>query len=211
MDGFEVIESISPSKRGGKLLIKLESGTIIRIDKKAALGYGLAEGDILSREKIEELLKHRGLSADESAALTLARRSYSEKELAKKLCEKGYTEDEISAAADKLKENGFLDDRAYAEEVCSFLSAKKRSHRAAVSELRQRGVDRETAQRAVEGMPPDSEAIMALIEKRFGPGAAQTREAWTKVFNYLMARGFQSGDIYDALRRAKCGGDDEEL
>jgi regulatory protein len=200
-----IIESVSVSKRGGRLLLKLSDGRILRVDKKATLGCAFTEGMWLSEEQIAELSKHSGLSADESAAIILARRQYSVSELSKKLEEKGYTEDEIASAVEKLKSGGFLDDESYALEVVSYVSSRLLSRRAAMAELFKRGVDRETANSAVGRMPSDTDTAVLLIKRKFGPGAAESRESRAKIYTYLRGKGFSSGDISDALYRISSG------
>lgn len=204
MENAKIIK-ISVSKRGGKLLLKLDNGDIIRVDRKAVAVSEFTEGSQLSQTRIDELKKHGGLSAHESAALSLSRRSLSEKELSDRLAEKGYAEDEIACAVEKLKSLGFLDDEVYAAEYISFAASRLRSRRTVMHELYKRGIDRELIDCAVCAMPEDCDTILALIKQKFGFEAAISRESRAKIYRYLSTRGFNSGDISDALYRISCG------
>jgi SOS response regulatory protein OraA/RecX len=204
LEGARIVE-ISVSKRCGKLLLKLDNGNTIRVDKRAGAAFKLAEGMELTDARIDELKKHGGLSADESAALSLSHRPMSEKELCDRLAEKGYTEDEISLAVEKLKSLGLLDDEAYAAGVVSYAAARLRSRRAAMAELLKRGIDRELAGRAVQAMPDDDDTILKLIKQKFGFEAVSGREERARIYSYLRSCGFNSGDISDALYRISSG------
>lgn len=204
----EIIQ-VKPAKRGGRMLLVLSDGTYLRVTKEIVIEAGLKAGKTLSEAEIENLRAHGGIRADEAAAMILGRRPYSEAELAEKLAERGYTEDEIAEAQQKLKEYGFLDDAAYAAALVERAVAKNQSPKALLYELTRRGIDRETALAAAEAMPAPDEALDALIRARL-KGAVCDRALTEKTYRYLAGKGFAPGDIRAALRRYTRGEDDFE-
>lgn len=194
------IVSVKPARRGGRLLLQLDDGAFLRVTRDIAAEMGLCAGKTLSSSDIAALRAHGGVRADEAAAMILGRRACSVSELSKKLDDRGYTEEEIGAAVEKLSEYGLIDDTAYAAALTERAAAKNMSRRALLHELTRRGIDRDTALAAAEALPDAAEALDELLAARLR-GVAPDRAACDKVYRYLAARGFSSADIRAALRR----------
>ena len=103
----------------------------------------------------------------------------------------GYADDEIESAIRLLQERRYVDDLRYARIYVE--SRSRRAPRAGVllvKELRRRGVDRETAQAAVEDFlrrVPEEELARRVIAKLPGEG-----EEWKeRAARRLRARGFR--------------------
>ncbi len=203
------ILNIKPAKRGGRILLSLSDGTYLRVTKEIAAELGLKTGQTLDEKTIDTLRAHGGVRADEAGAAILGRRMYSESELRGRLADRGYTDEEIGEAVEKLKEYGFLDDAAYAAALVERAAAKNQSKKALLFELNRRGIDRETAMDAVEALPDASDALDELIRARL-KGAIPDRARTEKTYRYLAGKGFAPGEIRAALRRYTHGEDFDE-
>lgn len=203
------ILNIKPAKRGGRILLSLSDGTYLRVTKEIAAELGLKTGQTLDEKTIDTLRAHGGVRADEAGAAILGRRMYSESELRGRLADRGYTDEEIASAIEKLKEYGFLDDAAYAAALVERAAAKNQSKKALLFELNRRGIDRETAMDAAEALPGASDALDELIRARL-KGAIPDRALTEKTYRYLAGKGFAPGEIRAALRRYTRGEDFDE-
>ena len=122
----------------------------------------------------------------------LARRAHSRIELGRKLSRRGYQGDEVEAALARLRELGYLDDRAFAEG-----HVRRRGQglgpRALSAELAARGVDRRIADRAVAGFGEDAQVAAAtrLAERLCAAGRPTSlRQLLDTVGPKLLRRGF---------------------
>ena len=163
----------------------------------------------ITEKTIDTLRAHGGVRADEAGAAILGRRMYSESELRGRLADRGYTDEEIGEAVEKLKEYGFLDDAAYAAALVERAAAKNQSKKALLFELNRRGIDRDTAMDAAEALPGASDALDELIRARL-KGAIPDRALTEKTYRYLAGKGFAPGEIRAALRRYTHGEDFDE-
>ena len=65
--------------------------------------------------------------------------------------------------------------------------------------MREKGIDPETAQEALEKAPPEGEAIRRLIERRTGGRTPGSRKEWQKLYGYLGRKGFSFEEIRRVL------------
>jgi len=194
------ITEIKPTKRGGRILIKLDDGDMFRVSKEVFLESGLAIGDGLSQGEVAAFRQSSGTPADAAAAEILSRRPYSKSEIAGKLAERGYSESEIAEALDKLEGLGILNDLEYARMLAEFCEGKNMSIRAFKEELYRRKVEREVSEIVISEFGPPDAAINALISQKLG-SKPLTRENLSKTANFLRSRGFDYADIKRGLRR----------
>lgn len=134
-------------------------------------------------------------------------RPRSEKELSKRLKDKGYSCQIINRIINGLKEEGLIDDKKFAK-----LWARMRSHTSPRGpslikmELLSKGIDRETVEDVVENLKKDfneEEIARELFKKRLRlvKGLDRTK-AGQRLFGYLKRRGFSSEVIYKLLNEA---------
>lgn len=135
----------------------------------------------------------------EKAVELLARRSHFEAELARKLGQRGYGEEEIAQALARLREQGYLDDgRTAGELVEERLARGPEGSRRLEAELARRGVDAETIATAV-GEPSPEEEVAAAREA----AASFRRKSKTNpaaLARHLDRKGFSRAAIYAVLR-----------
>ncbi|HWV24037.1 MAG TPA: regulatory protein RecX [Thermomicrobiales bacterium] len=165
------------------------------------LEHGLKKGDVLDEEAIALLLRQDEAKKAIARALNLiAYRPRAAGELATKLREKGFSPDAVEAAVARMTDLGYLDDRDFADRwVESRQSGRPRSVRMLKQELRQKGVDREIVESAVENAGIDEFGdALELARKRATSMTGLdpiTRER--RLGGYLARRGYG----FDIIRR----------
>ncbi len=123
-------------------------------------------------------------------------------ELGRKLGRKGFEDDEVDAALDRLTELGYLDDGAFARAVVRRRSTS-RGQIAIVAELIAKGVSRPAADEAVADFDPAAqlEAATRLAERLYGdkppPGY---REMLDRIGSKLARRGYSTTIVRAACR-----------
>ena len=120
----------------------------------------LRVGQELSEEKIEQLQAAEARErAFQQAMLFLSYRARSESEIRTNLRKHEYPESAIEETIARLRQNGFANDdqfaRAWVENRITF---RPRSRRMLAMELRQKGLDDETVQSAVETVDDEASA-----------------------------------------------------
>ncbi len=139
----------------------------------------------------------RKATALDKALRSLALRSRSEKEIVEKLTRDGFTEREIAEAMAKLSEYSLIDDGAFADQWASHRSKRGLGPRRIAMELRQKGIGREQADRAIASLDEDAvqAAADALAERHLAKGGDNARR---RTMDALFRRGFS----YDTAKRA---------
>lgn len=137
-------------------------------------------------------------AALDAAAKQLSYRALSEKMLRDKLLDKGHDEQATDYALAWLTERCLLNDAAYAESVVRSCARKGYGQMRIRQELTRRGVDRETAEAALQDFSPDRVQLVALLDKRLRGDVSDRREI-DKAVAFLQRRGFSWQDIRDAL------------
>ena len=133
------------------------------------------------------------LGALDRSLLILAGRPHAAAELARKLRQRGHEDAEIEAAMRRLRELGYLDDRAFAESLVGWRS-RTRGRRAMASELAARGVSRDVAAEVLAAVDPGAELEAARkLVARDGDNLARAAAR-------LRRRGFSESTIRTTLR-----------
>lgn len=195
------VEKIAPAKRGGALLVHLSDQSLVRLSAEAVLELGLKVGDELDAAALErvsavaltERVRKSALGMISVVALSTA-------ELCRRLERKGYPQAEAEAAVKWLESMGVLDDRAYAEGLAAKYAAAGVSRRACAQKMREKGVERELIDGALESYPEPDAALDRLVQKALR-GRTPDRETQQKLVASLARKGFCYEDIRAALRR----------
>jgi regulatory protein len=150
-------------------------------------------------------------SARDRALRLLAERSRSREELRRRLARAGYEPDEVAVALASLDEAGLVDDEAFAREVVAHeVGRKGLGRRAAMSSLRRRGVDAETAERVLDEAGPQDEEARAdeLARARAARMTGLAPQvAHRRLVSFLARRGYDARVAHASARRAL--GDEE--
>lgn len=139
----------------------------------------------------------------------LSRRDHTKKELMQKLRQK-YPEEACAAAIEKAEVFGLIDEVRFAENYAQELyTRKKYGLRRIQTELLQKGVDRETAENAIEGLDKAEEnRIILLLRGKYRDALSGDEKAKRRAVNGLMRLGYGYGEIRDALREYDIGSEE---
>lgn len=142
-----------------------------------------------------------GIRVKKRAMFLLERMDRTEQQLYDKLRQSGYPEGCIVAAVDYVKQFHYIDDFRYAKNYIRYQQNKK-SRQRLMLDLMQKGVSREWIERALEEefVSDEREKIKKLLEKRHYDASSDRKEQ-QRMYQYLMRRGYKSGDILAVMRQ----------
>jgi regulatory protein len=142
----------------------------------------------------------------------LATRPRTRAELAKALGRRGISEDVIGTVLDRYDEVGIIDDAAFAHAwVSSRHHARGLARRALAGELRQRGVDAETVNEALETLDDEDEATTAraLVDRKLRTATGQPEAVFRRLVGMLARKGYPPGVAIRAVKDALAARDAE--
>ena len=137
-------------------------------------------------------------SAKERAVRILSAATVSRAELEHRLRQKGESPENARQAVEWLAGLSLLDDEAAARQIVRSGTAKGYGAARIRQELTRRGIDRDTAEAAMQTFSPDEAQMLALLEKRLR-GDVSDRKEIEKAVAALQRRGFAWNDIKRAL------------
>ncbi len=141
-------------------------------------------------------------AAKQKAYRLLSLRPHSERELAKKLLDKGFSKTIVKEALEKLHELKYLNDASFAGGRARHLAVGKLwGNRKIIACLREKGVDDRLIEDAIalaRRELPEEEAIVQWMKKKTSGGQPDRKEK-QKIFQSLMGRGFPPGLILKML------------
>jgi len=170
------------------------------IDRSLWEEQPLPVGGSLTEEELEALKEASDLRrAKEKALRLLSLRDYAAGELQKKL-ERDYCPAAAKQAARRMEELGLIHDDAYALRLAQdLMERKKLSARAALQELKARGIDTVLAETAVQQVEIDPAGqITAFAAKKY-PRWREDERIRTRMVGALLRRGFTAREIRGAL------------
>lgn len=198
-----LIVRIEPMRgKAKKSWVRFDGAEDICLYHKEICRFGLEEGleipDTIYRQLIDEVLIPR---ARKRALHLLEKQDRTSANLWGKLvsggCPPSVADDAVAYAASYH----YIDDERYARNYVYFHKGTKSRRRMTVDLLR-RGVDRGLIDRILEeDYDTDESSLMrTLIEKRrYNPASADQKER-SKMYRYLVSRGFDSNAVCEALR-----------
>ena len=172
------------------------------LDLEIILQNSLKPGKEVDEQELENLrYQAQRRTARERAYYLLGYRDHSKKELYDKLCKNA--DPAVALEICELMESqNLLDDEEYAGKLARYyLQSKKWGGRTTLYEILRRGVDRETAEAAVEACGLDYPTqILELIQQKYSaylePGDYKGKQ---KVIAALSRKGYEYGDIKQAI------------
>jgi regulatory protein len=142
----------------------------------------------------------------------LAVRPRTRAELTKALLRKEISEEVIAEVLDRYDEVGIIDDAAFARAwVSSRHHGRGLARRALANELRQRGVDAETAGEALEAVDDEaeSEAARALVDRKLRSATGAPDAIFRRLVGMLARKGYPAGVAIRAVKDALAARDAE--
>ena len=190
MNTVTVIET--RMKRKGRVKVFLDRGFAFSLSLAVAAEAGLHKGQTLSLPEIERLKSadrlHRSLN---SALRYMSPRPRSEAEIRARLNRHGFDADIIEQVLTKLKEQGLVDDIAFArfwrENRENF---RPLSRRLMELELKQKGVDAEAIAEATAGVDDELAAYQAAQRKARSVEGLDYSSLRKRLGAFLKRRGF---------------------
>ena len=163
-----LITAIEPRRKGLSALF-IDGEFAMNLDTQALLENRFDVGRDISDEDLKEMIElSNERRAKEKALWLISYRSHSKKELKDKIRR---TCDDTSAekAVERMEELGLVNDEEYAKQFArKLLLQKKMARRTAMLEMSRKGIDKETAEAALDEVDVDyRENIRYIIEKKY--------------------------------------------
>jgi regulatory protein len=199
------LKRITAIRKGAGKSVKvfLDGGLAFRLEAETARREGLQTGEELADERIEALSQADGDRLCLSAALRfISYRPRAEAELRGRLQQRGFEAASVESVILKLKEQGLLDDTAFArfwqENRASF---SPRSRALTSLELRRKGVSGDVIASAVSGIGDEDSAYQAAQGKARLLAKSGYEVFRRRLGDYLRRRGFGFGVITRTVER----------
>ena len=189
--------------RGKRVNVFLDGRFAFSLTAEVAIKEGLQVGQELSSSHIEALARsdhfHRCLNA---AARYLSYRPRSEFELRERLYQRGFDGDSVEAVLTKLKEQGLVDDIAFAQFwKDNRESFSPRSRWLTKLELRRKGVAQEVIDQVADVIDDHNSAYRAARNKARSLPKSDYQSFRHRLGEYLKRRGFSYGVINPTVER----------
>jgi len=189
--------------RGKRVNIFLDGKFAFSLEAEVAAKEGLQVEEVLSDEQIEALARsdhfHRCLNA---AIHYLSYRPRSESELRERLRQRGFDGDTQEAVITRLKEQGLVDDMAFAQFwKDNRESFSPRSQWLTKLELRRKGVANDIIDQVVDAIDNDASAYRAALGKARSLPRFDYQSFRRRLGEYLKRRGFSYGVIHHTVER----------
>ena len=195
------ITKIEPQqKRKNRYSIFIDGEFAFGADESVLIKYSLSNGMELDKHQMEEVIKAEEQSKANNYALNLlSYRARSEKEIRDKLKQRGYEDNYIENTIEFLYKYHYLNDYEFGKFLAKDKqSFKKAGKRVIMSELYQKGVDKEIISEIIdEVIDPDEELQRALelAEKKAVSYKNDDRNAKYRKLSAFLARKGYSFDI----------------
>ncbi len=178
--------------RRKRVNVFLDGKFVFSLEAEVAVREGLQVGQELSTEQIEALARsdhfHRCLNA---AARYLSYRPRSEFELKERLYQRGFNGNSVEAVLTKLKEQGLVDDMAFAQFWRDNReSFSPRSQWLTKLELRQKGVASDIIDQVVDAIDNEESAYRAAQSRARNLSLSDYQLFQRRLGEYLKRRGF---------------------
>ena len=190
-------------RRGRRVNVFLDGKFAFSLEAEVAVREGLQVDQELSDSHIEALARsdhfHRCLNA---AAHYLSYRPRSESEIRERLRRRGFDGDSVEAVIAKLKEQGLIDDMAFAQFWKNNReSFSPRSQWLTKLELRRKGVAGDVIDQVVDAIDDDASAYRAASSKARSLPLSDYHSFRRRLGEYLKRRGFSYGVINHTVER----------
>jgi len=184
-------------KQGKRANVFLDGGFAFSLEAEVAIREGLQVGQELSANQIEALARsdcfHRCLN---TAAHYLGYRPRSEFELRERLQRRGFDGDSVDSVLAKLKEQGLVDDMAFAQFWRdNRQSFSPRSQWLTKLELRRKGVAADIIDQVADTVDNADSAYRAALNKARSLSPSDYQSFRRRLGEYLKRRGFGYGVI----------------
>ena len=209
-----ITKLVEQKRRANRRNVFLDGAFAFGINLNVVAEFRLREGMTLTAEQVEEIRQGEvRQECFDHATKLLGMRLHSRSELRRKLVRGEYGDAVIDGVLDDLTRMGYVDDQRFAKTKA--LSAAQHKHhgkRRAMVELMKSGVERETANRAVEDVYEQTDSL-ALARQLVAKQTPRLRKldplvARRRIVGMLQRRGFDYDTIRPVIDEVLGGGDD---
>ena len=195
------LTAIRPRRKKLSLLV-IDGEEAMTVDTGVLQEMGYREGSELDDEQLKELLdRSQKRRAREKALYLLEYRNHSRKELEDKIS-RVTSREAAREAACHMQELGLVDDTAYACDCARELVYRKGFARSRARwELEKKGIDRETAEYALDELHADWEEILGDVVERKYSRQLTDDTGKRRTIQALMRRGYRYEEIRPVLLR----------
>ena len=145
----------------------------------------------------------------------LAASPKSGQELRKKLMAKGYSAEAMDLALQSLREQGILDDAAYAKDLMTRLTLGKGvGYRKVAFELKRHGISKKISDKLLETLTNEDEAERALEQGRMkwaGWSQLDPQKRKKRLYDFLIRKGYDFQIAQDILQKLSRDPADDEI
>lgn len=195
------------SRRTGRYRIEVDGEYAFSVHEDVVVKFRLVKGASLSVELQEDVLAEEERQAAYRYAIRyIGRAMRSGKEVRDKLKEKGYGPALIRHVVERLQEQGFVDDAAYAEALANQRLKHNRKGRLWIRhELAKKGISKQEAERVLAELDPEDEREQAwqLAAKRWPSIKGEPRDRLRKLMAFLLRRGYPSDIARSVVARMR--------
>jgi regulatory protein len=203
-----LITAIEPQRnRGNRRSVFVDGEFVAGVHEDIVADLGLAVGQMADTQRLAELLRAETLrKARECALRLIGYRDRSMAEVKRKLAGSDFPEDVVLEVVEQLSSAELLDDDKFSRDwVRARTQAKPMGRTRLAAELRSRGVDKETIEKALSELDVSREQALAreLALRRLGKMDRSDPAAVRKLSAFLVRRGFAweiVGGIMESLR-----------
>lgn len=196
-----LITSVEPI-RGGLVRITVDADQSILLAEDVLLA-GLRADEEIPRDRWEELRRDGERRVALRAAITaLSRRAFTEAELRQRL-HRLHSDDAASAALQRLRDIGYLDDHRWAEGYVAQPRSQLRGRALLRQELRSHGVDRTHSEDVLASHDDRAAAFEAAARRARSMRNLDQATRQRRLMAFLQRRGFSAGLAFEACRAAE--------
>lgn len=201
------IESFQRIGKSENFRVFLNSGFKTILSSETIIKNNLKVGTQISEEQLKQIhIENEKNIAFDKAIKLISKVSKTEKETREYLSQKGYLQEVVDFAVEKMKEYHYLDDYVYA---CDFVSCHKQTQgRKMLSfKLQQKGVKKEYIEKALESFS-EKESAFSVAEK-YMKNKPFDFKGKQKCYAYLLSKGYGYETINNVVSKLFSGSDDD--
>ena len=160
------------------------------VSLETAIKLRLKVGDNVDETRLNEILAETERTEVLNKAADYALKTLKTKRQVKDyLVKKGYSEETVWYAVDRLKEYGYIDDKEYSKRFIESTS-KTQGKRLIEYKLMQKGVKKEDIAAAYESAETDENASARALCEKYLRYKEKSKENVLKAYKYLIGKGF---------------------
>lgn len=188
-----------------KFRYRIYFGTFqVEVHEDVMVKYRMMKGAVFTKLELEEIViadeRQRGYG---EALKYLSRKPRTSFEIATRLKEKGWSEETIGEVIERLIQERWINDAAYAQEWAGQRLRSRGKGKAWIRyELRQKGISKPLIEEALGQVSEDEEydSAMQLAQRKWRTTSGETADKKRKIGAFLMRRGF-SGQLAGKVLR----------